>query len=244
MLVDIIQKIIFLTVCGVLLADLCTTMVLSDLNKNRDSRSIRNCEQLPLKILKRVHGPAFDPRYMSIHEPLESGDQSDTSGVIDRKRNAENRPSFFISEENRLSSNEESAWKIQWDTFFESEGSQKTAAQSTPLRRQKRQNHNRGRTEPWRCEQRVKWMNLGTDYYPSHLKTVECTKPKCYYGNFDCKPKSFAVRLLKRRRGVCEDASIFEQYGFTGAYVEVWEWIDYPVNFCCDCVAPKHTQYF
>lgn len=47
------------------------------------------CEELPLKILNRLYGPAFDARYMSIAKSLENDDSVlDAMDNIDRKRSA------------------------------------------------------------------------------------------------------------------------------------------------------------
>lgn len=242
--------------CCALLGDLCTTMSVSD-KKSKENRPIQNCEQLPLKVLKRLHGPAFDARYMSINKPLESEDISlEAMEIVDRKRKAELRPSFYITDDHTLVLSEEPAWNIQWDSFKNPQtqfsdsqtrrkrsilpigvDSEQQQQQMEKLNRQKRQNQ--ARTEPWRCEKKVKWEYLGPDFHPSHIRTIECTKPKCYYGMFDCKPKQFAVKILQRRRGVCGDAANLKVYGFAGKYAEVWEWVEVSVNFCCDCVAPK-----
>lgn len=44
----------------------------------------QNCEQLPLKVLKRLHGPAFDSHYMSINElvNVENNMMDDTEKFI------------------------------------------------------------------------------------------------------------------------------------------------------------------
>lgn len=251
-----------------LLVNLCTTMSVSEfdaMKKIKENRTNQNCEQLSVKILKRLHGPAFDPRYMSISKPMDDEDNvMDPTDNIDRKRKTKNRPSFYITEEHTLVLSEEPAWNIEWDKFREEQSLSQTRKKrsvvpislntkattddetdtetiDTDLQRQKRQNSNQSRrSEPWRCEKKVTWVNLGPDYHPPHLRTIECTKPKCYYGMFDCKPRHFAVRILQRRRGACADAASLRVYGFTGQSAEVWEWVEISVNFCCDCVAPKN----
>lgn len=258
MLIKIFANFIHLIVCCALFGDLCATMsVETAIKKSKENRT-QNCEQLPLKVLKRLHGPAFDARYMSINKPLENDDMSlESMDTMDRKRKAEHRPSFYITDDHTLLLSEEPAWNIEWDSFknpqteigIETRRKREilpigvdenptNVQQMDTLNRQKRQNH--ARTEPWRCEKKVKWVYLGPDFHPSHLRTIECTKPKCYYGMFDCKPKQFAVKILQRRRGVCADAASLKVYGFSGKYAEVWEWVEVSVNFCCDCVAPKN----
>ncbi|XP_055298539.1 protein trunk [Sitodiplosis mosellana] len=254
MLAYIIKKIIFLIMCGAFLGNLCTTMSISE-KKSKESQAIKNCEQLSVNILRRLHGPAFDARYMSITQPSDDDDSiSDPLDTTGRKRNADSkRPSFYMTGDHTEVLSEEPAWNIEWESFETKITSQKRRKRSLlpigedptksvhqqldTLNRSKRQI--RARNEPWQCERKVKWINLGDDYHPSHLRSVECTQPKCYYNMYDCKPRHFAVRILQRRRGACADAASLKTYGFTGEYAEVWEWVEVAVNFCCDCVASK-----
>lgn len=246
MLASINQVFLSLILCCAFFSDLCTTMTVSDKKVNE----IENCDELPVNILKQVHGPAFDARYMSITEPSEKDENIfDPLDTMDRKRNAgTNRPSFYITEDHTELLSDKPAWSIEWDKFNSQIGTQTRRKRSlvpigveAKLKRNKRENQP-ARSEPWQCTRVVKWINLGSDYHPSHLRTVECTQPKCYYNMYDCKPRHFSVRILQRRRGACADATSLKNYGFTGQYAEVWEWIEVTVNFCCDCVAPKKKQ--
>lgn len=252
MLIHLSKKIVILTMCCALLGGMCTTMSISEARKSKEKRTMQNCEPLPLKILRKVHGAAFDARYMSITEPTDNDETiSDTMDDFDVKRNAAQRPSFYITDDHMEVLSEEPAWNIDWDTFSSSQKQMKrkkrsllpigvdpteNATQSDELNRQKRQN----RGDPWKCERKVKWVHLGPDYHPSHLRTVECTRPKCYYQQYNCKPRHFAVHILQRRRGACADAKDLKMFGFAGKYAEVWVLVEIAVNFCCDCVAPKH----
>lgn len=248
--------------CGAMLGNLCSTKSISE-QKSKENRTMQKCEPLTVDILQQLHGPAFDARYMSITEPLD-GDDDSLEFSLDRKRNADsNRPSFYMTSEYGEVLSEEPAWNIKWDVFQskitkqtrrkrrsalpnDEESTELPEQESDTVDRDKRHNqsNNKLRSDPWKCERKVKWMHLGSDYYPSHLRTVECTKPKCYYNLYKCMPRSFAVRILQRRRGVCADAASLEVYGFTGKSAEYWEWIDYPVNFCCDCVSNQSNKYY
>lgn len=91
---------------------------------------------------------------------------------------------------------------------------------------------------PWKCEAVVKWIDLGPEYFPRYLRNVECTKHYCWYKVFMCKPKSFAIKILHRRKGKCADAGNLKKmtsYGFSSQYGEVWRWEEVAINFCCDC---------
>lgn len=259
MLFYIFSKCIHLILCCALFGNLCSTMSTGTKRKKLDETA-SNCEKLPLNVLKILHGPAFDARYMSIEEPLENDDiPLESMDKVNLKRKAEFRPSFYETDDLMLEMSKEPAWNIQWDSFknpstqigdtrrkrsilSESiDSKQLDEQQMELLNRQKRQS---AFHEPWRCEKEMIWVNLGPDYHPSHLRTVVCTKPKCYYGQYECKPRQFVVKVLKRHRGQCEDASGLRKYGFSGKTVEIWRWVEKSVNFCCDCVAPKNQQRY
>lgn len=245
--------IIISIICYTCLASICVAKSLS---------SRRNCDQLPLKILKRLHGQAFDARYMSISEPIDSDNDNIMEDTEDsnRKRSAvQSRPAFYITEEHYVELSDEPAWNFQWDEFddntaihtrkkrsivpigvdvnFTNDGQEMN--QSEEIQRIKRGSSNYGVFKQMKCEKRIKWIHLGPDYHPSHLRTVECTQSTCFYSHGTCRPKQFAVRILRRRRGVCADAPSLQLalYGFSGKQAEVWEWIEVALNFCCDCSA-------
>lgn len=245
--------------CGAFFGDLCTTMSISE-KKLKEDQMVQNCDELPESILSELHGPAFDARYMSIKQPVDNDENvMDQTDTMDRKRSAgTTRPSFYVTDDHTEVLSEEPAWNINWNSFQSQIDSKKRRKRSllaigeyatefpqqnlTTLIRTKRQN--RVRSEPWQCDRKVKWEYLGNDYHPSHLRTVECTKPKCFWDQYDCKPRKFTVRILQRRRGVCADATGLKAYGFTGKSAEVWEFVQMAVNFCCDCVASKDKKRY
>lgn len=99
-------------------------------------------------------------------------------------------------------------------------------------------NDNNKKLYPWKCEAIIKWVDLGPDYFPRFLRTVECTKHYCWYKAFVCKPKSFAMKVLHRRKGLCADAANLRKissFEFRSEFGEVWKWEEVAVNFCCDC---------
>lgn len=97
----------------------------------------------------------------------------------------------------------------------------------------------------WRCDASIKWVDLGPDYFPRFLRTVECTKQFCYYGLYECRAKKFAVKILHRRKGVCADASNLRKissFEFRSPHGELWKWKEVAVNFCCDCVVARRVN--
>lgn len=102
----------------------------------------------------------------------------------------------------------------------------------------------RKRTDPpWRCQMRRKWIELSKDYYPRYIRSVQCTKPKCWYGNFGCVAKKMSVRILQRYLGNCADASSLKQLGFGSTNAEVWRWVKVDINFFCECAQPANGHF-
>lgn len=94
---------------------------------------------------------------------------------------------------------------------------------------------------PWKCEAKIKWLDLGIDYFPRYLRTVECTKQFCWYGHYECRPRSFTVKILRRRNGECVSTERLHKIGvdgMPGELRELWVWEERAVNFCCDCAIP------
>lgn len=98
-------------------------------------------------------------------------------------------------------------------------------------------------SRPWECKSKIVWLDLGYDYYPRYLRSVECTQQKCYYSFFTCQPRSFTVKILRRRRGECVQTSTISLGGRNSVkgvideMKELWTWEERAVNFCCDCAA-------
>ncbi|CAK9293828.1 unnamed protein product [Gordionus sp. m RMFG-2023] len=117
--------------------------------------------------------------------------------------------------------------------------------------------------KPWECKSKVIWKDLGPDYFPRYLRTIECTSKKCFYSFYNCVPKAFTVKILKRDRkelagfsciDLTQDESHYEvQYKLTiedevvdyntflgddklqNEFEEKWIFEERAVVFCCDC---------
>ncbi|XP_052863619.1 protein trunk [Anopheles cruzii] len=96
-----------------------------------------------------------------------------------------------------------------------------------------------GSPRPWECESKIRWTDLGPDYFPRFLRSVECTRQNCWYGHYTCQPRSFLVKILHRRTGQCVQSDRLRNQidvdDLPGGLCELWVWEDRPVNFCCDC---------
>ncbi|XP_062557294.1 protein trunk-like [Armigeres subalbatus] len=98
-----------------------------------------------------------------------------------------------------------------------------------------------GSSRPWNCEAKIRWMDLGDEYYPRFLRTVECAKTSCWYGHYQCTPRSFTIKILRKRPGECVPIDETHKIGIEGLPAELselWVWEERAVNFCCDC-APR-----
>lgn len=180
------------------------------------------CHSLEMESLAKILGPAYNPRYMSVIPPRDASEDADPSN-IKRKASAYNQ--FSVDRDFAQEVEDKPAWEV--DHFVDSaviERREKRAA-IPPV--------------PWECQATVKWIDLGLDYFPRYLRSVECTKHDCWYGKFVCKARSFTVKLLRRKQGKCAYQNRREGVvGLPQELKELWVWEERAVNFCCDCAPP------
>lgn len=188
---------------------------------------------------------------MSVDEPNLAEDE-DEEEVPSLKRDAQNFKPFYVDDTYAMELSDKPAWEVTHLTEMERANKREIEEKNknSTTSRAKRSN-NRRRNEdgtqpqqqmmskrPWECEAKIKWIDLGYDYYPRYLRTVECTRHACFYGHFTCKPRSFTVKLLRRRRGECVPTR--HNIGVENLHDdlrELWVWEERAVNFCCDCAA-------
>lgn len=173
---------------------------------------------------------------------------------MNRKRGTQDSKSFYVDDTYAVEiESDKPAWEV---THFTSsrdertnnqkllnEDSNQTIDNTTRVQRSLERRRSDGSNQqpeqmkrPWACEAKIKWLDLGYDYYPRYLRTVECTGQPCYYGHFTCKPRSFTVKILRRRRGECVPTKNSVGIdGLHGDLKELWIWEERAVNFCCDC---------
>lgn len=93
--------------------------------------------------------------------------------------------------------------------------------------------------QEWHCKSRIKWTDLGLDYFPRYLRSVECLTENCWFNMYKCRPRSFTVKILKRKRDRCvpleQPATRIGVSGLPRELKEMWVWEERAVNFCCDC---------
>ncbi|XP_034248746.1 uncharacterized protein LOC117649784 isoform X2 [Thrips palmi] len=91
----------------------------------------------------------------------------------------------------------------------------------------------------WHCESPLRWLDLGPDYFPRFLRSADCGHHTCTGSGFVCRPRSFSVKVLRRREGVCAPAGDLpleeSTVGLPGELRDLWVWELRAVNFCCVC---------
>lgn len=197
-----------------------------------------NCTELQPDTLARLLGGAINTRYMRIVLPSVTDEEGaynmdDNDADSDSQRHSRRIDYGADSDADAFAVNgdtflPEVSLQPAWNTVFNSRVRRDTM-QRGRVRRDTVQ-HNR----PWSCRGQVKWRDLGRDYFPRFLRSVDCLKEKCWYGHGMCRPRSFMVRILRRRNGECEPVYGSDDYVPTQLR-EAWTWEEYPVNFCCEC---------
>ena len=188
---------------------------------------------------------------MSVNQPGME-DESESQSNIAGKRGAQDFKPFYVDDTYAMEISDKPAWEVMHLSELEKANNQRVLEEMSTKRhlnstsRVQRSNNRRRNDDssqqpqqakrPWECEAKIKWLDLGYDYYPRYLRTVECTRHACFYGHFTCTPRSFTVKILRRRRGECVQTN--NNVGIDGLHgdlKELWIWEERAVNFCCDC---------
>lgn len=179
---------------------------------------------------------------MSIEPPKpDDGDDDNAAG----KRDAQDFKPFYVDDTYAMELSDKPAWEVLHLSELEKANNKKqlddanvTRVQRSNTRKRSEEPSQQKSKRPWECEAKIKWLDLGLDYYPRFLRTVECTRHSCFYGHFTCKPRSFTVKILRRKRGECvQTKNNIGIDGLHGDLKELWIWEERAVNFCCDCSA-------
>lgn len=177
-------------------------------NVNNDDE----CRDFSEIILTEILGPAFNRRYMSISKPLQRDYYlSDVSVTSDLKRGTPSMiPSFYVEDDYAQIISDEPAWIVKHSNINFNDYNNDNSNKKNDNNNDDDDGNNNDRIKrsdkykmQWECESRIKWIDLGPDYFPRYLRTVECVAKYCWYGHYKCKPRSFTVKILKRRRDKC-----------------------------------------
>lgn len=192
--------------------------------------------------------PSIVCRYMSVDQPRHDDDLEPKNAA--GKRGAQDFKPFYVDDTYAEELSDKPAWEVMHLSELEKaenkkrleEMSEKTNATRVQRSNSRKRNDDSQTQQynkrPWECEAKIKWLDLGYDYYPRYLRTVECTRHACFYGHFTCTPRSFTVKILRRRRGECvQTKNNVGIDGLHGDLKELWIWEERAVNFCCDCSA-------
>lgn len=185
---------------------------------------------------------------MSLDPPLIE-EEFESDNAAGKRYQDQNFKPFYVDDTYAMELSSEPAWEANPLDLESANRKVEVSSNATRLKRDysynqegRRKNGNnpqqKQQTRPWECEAKIKWLDLGMDYYPRYLRTVECTRHPCFYGQFTCTPRSFTVKLLRRRRGECVKSKYnVGTEGIHGDLKELWIWEERAVNFCCDCAA-------
>ncbi|XP_044259107.1 protein trunk-like [Tribolium madens] len=201
-----------------------TISVLSTVDNAPLTRWEKNsiCEELPVLVLGNILGGAFNSRYMSIDRPIEEKPQ--TGG----KRGVSFAEDFYVDNDFIEQLDNKPAWDVTNLVVV--------SKKKYGLHRSKR---GVDYLQQWHCKSKIEWTDLGPDYFPRYLKSVVCLSENCWFGLYKCKPRSFSVNLLRRKKGFCaKGGKSTHKVGVSGLpndLKEMWVWEERAVNFCCDC---------
>lgn len=197
------------------------------------------CAELSTQSLSRILGQAFNPRYMSIDPPGEPDEKShQLPGGY--KRSSNELPFYADSEVISVSSFP--AWETNhFETTKDMTPRRKTVRTRSAF--MDRVGHARidgFKQRPWECSSKINWIDLGFNYFPRYIRSIECIARKCWYDHFNCKPKSFTIKVLRRKTGSCirinDKLILITAEKFENDYTQLWIWEEIAVNFCCECV--------
>lgn len=132
-------------------------------------------------------------------------------------RTDNNYSSFYVDENFSQELDEEIAW------FYP--------------RRRKRSAISSNRAQTWQCPYKIVWIDLGINYFPQYVRSVQCLAKNCWYTHFKCKPRSFTLQFLRRKENLCERGvnNLTSVDVISSELTEVWVLEERAVTFCCDC---------
>lgn len=190
------------------------------------------CSYLTEETLIVILGQAYNPRYMSIQQP------GSTGGSETFNKRSTFDLSFYV--EDFLEAIEETpAWEINYIATSKAE---KHISKDKHVQRQITDRTllkpRLYKFRPWECSSKITWIDLGTNYFPRYIRSVKCSSDNCWYGHFACKPKSFGVKVLRRKDGTCIKVTnkLVINAQNVNDFAELWIWEEIAVNFCCECV--------
>lgn len=93
------------------------------------------------------------------------------------------------------------------------------------------------RKTSWHCHMSKYWKRMPPGIFPPYVQTARCRQRSCMLGMFECRPRRYRIKLLRKNDGVCNPLPT------TAAaqtdYEETWIFVEYKVVVGCEC-SKKH----
>ncbi|KAH8389139.1 protein trunk [Drosophila serrata] len=204
----------------------------------QEDADVDYCAELSTQSLSRILGQAFNPRYMSIDPPGEPDEKNHQQLPGGYKRSSNELPFYADSEVISVSSFP--AWETNHFAHEATPHRKSVRTRSVFMDRVGHARVDGFKQRPWECSSKINWIDLGFNYFPRYIRSVECIARKCWYDHFNCKPKSFTIKVLRRKTGSCirinDKLILITAEKFKNDYTQLWIWEEIAVNFCCECV--------
>lgn len=109
---------------------------------------------------------------------------------------------------------------------------ERSSHRSQPNAKRKARNVRSSKTQlPWQCKMETVWKKM-EGYFPPYIQTGRCQTKKCMYDRYQCRPKKYEIKVLKRDSDECNP---LPNLGLNTTYEERWIFDRYHVTVCCEC---------
>lgn len=105
-------------------------------------------------------------------------------------------------------------------------------------RRDGNNNDNNSDHPPWHCHMEPVWQQL-PDTFPEYLETGRCRRRPCYGGHYECRPRYYTTRVLKRLPGRCNPVPVIGDDDDRQRFEEAWTVEDVKVVVGCECTRKR-----
>ncbi|CAG7720349.1 unnamed protein product [Allacma fusca] len=96
---------------------------------------------------------------------------------------------------------------------------------------------------PWICETTYEWKDLGANYYPRFIRTAECKTKFCVQGFFQCQPKNYKTRILKRTLPDDQNLDVDnDEVVLPEPLQSNWKLVTINVQLCCECTGIRRVS--
>jgi len=101
------------------------------------------------------------------------------------------------------------------------------------------------------CRLETYWKKMPEGTFPPYLETGRCRQTTCMFGLYECRPRRYTVKILRRmprrcsftaRHPVTQSPLVVDES--SSAIEEVWRFVEYPVIVGCDCSIRRQAGTF